>query len=88
MGEEDGAAEAAGLMGDAGILGAMVTKKSDKASVRRTSPKGVTPSKRRVSTWDDLLKIGRAIPDEDLAKLPPDLVKNFDHYAHGSPRED
>jgi hypothetical protein len=66
----------------------MVTKKINKPAARRTSAKGVAPKKRRVSTWDDLLKIGRTIPDEDLARLPPDLVKNFDHYAHGSPRED
>lgn len=63
----------------------MVTRKIDKAAA---PSKRSTPSSRRLSTWDDLLKIGRSIPDEDLAKLPPDLVKNFDHYAHGSPRED
>ena len=66
----------------------MVTKKSDKPAARRAPAKRVTPRKRGVSTWDDLLKIGRTIPDADLAKLPLDLVKNFDHYAHGSPRED
>jgi len=66
----------------------MVTKKIDKSIVRRAPSKAATPRRRRISTWDDLLKIGRSIPDEDLAKLPPDLVKNFDHYAHGSPRED
>jgi hypothetical protein len=38
--------------------------------------------------WDDLADIGRRIPEEELAKLPTDLAKNFDHYAHGSPRQD
>jgi hypothetical protein len=66
----------------------MVTKKIEKPAVRRSAAKVATPRKRRASTWDDLIKIGQAIPDEDLAKLPSDLVKNFDHYAHGSPREE
>lgn len=66
----------------------MVTKKLSKRRAPRTSSTGVAPKKRRASTWDDLLTIGRSIPAEDLAKLPTDLVKNFDHYAHGSPRED
>ena len=66
----------------------MVTKRTTKPAARRASPKPARSRSRGSSTWEDLLKIGRTIPDDDLAKLPRDLVKNFDHYAHGSPRED
>ena len=68
----------------------MVTKKSGKPTVRRVPAKRTTEKKPRASTsiWDDLAAIGRTIPDVDLDKLPRDLVKNFDHYAHGSPREE
>ena len=46
------------------------------------------PKKLKRTFWDDLADIGRRIPEEELAKLPTDLAKNFDHYAHGSPRQD
>lgn len=38
--------------------------------------------------WERLAAIGYSIPDEVLERLPKDLAKNFDHYAHGSPRQD
>lgn len=28
------------------------------------------------------------VPDEEWAKLPTDLAKNFEHYRYGYPRED
>lgn len=28
------------------------------------------------------------VPDEEWAKLPADLAKNFEHYRYGYPRED
>jgi predicted transcriptional regulator len=32
--------------------------------------------------------ISAHIPEEEWAKLPADLAKNFEHYRHGYPRED
>ncbi len=66
----------------------MVTRKIDKLAAKRSPSKRSASRAQPTSTWDDLIKIGLTIPDEDLAKLPTDLVKNFDHYAHGSPQED
>jgi predicted transcriptional regulator len=30
--------------------------------------------------------IWRDVPDEDLAKLPPDFSANLDHYLYGTPK--
>ena len=30
--------------------------------------------------WDDLADIGRSIPKEELAFLPPDAAERFDEY--------
>jgi hypothetical protein len=38
--------------------------------------------------WEELAELGRQIPDEELAKLPRDLARNFDHYLDGSPKQD
>jgi len=46
------------------------------------------PKKLKRTFWDDLGDIGKRIPAEEWDKLPRDLSKNFDHYAHGSPRQD
>ncbi|MBI5289249.1 MAG: hypothetical protein HY873_09795 [Chloroflexi bacterium] len=65
----------------------MVTKRTPatKKPAARREPR---PKKLKRTFWDDLADIGRKIPEEELAKLPTDLAKNFDHYAHGSPRQD
>ena len=64
----------------------MVTKREPaRKTVVRTAP---TKMKQEPSLWRRLAAIGDAVPDEDWAKLPRDLSKNFDHYAHGSPRQD
>jgi hypothetical protein len=38
--------------------------------------------------WRDLAAIGRRVPKEIRAELPPDLARNFDHYLDGSPKQD
>jgi hypothetical protein len=56
-------------------------------------PRVTKPPKRKVAgqpaqtLWTDLADIGRRIPDAELQRLPKDLARNFDHYAHGSSRE-
>lgn len=52
--------------------------------------KAVAPAKnpRTTNMWEELAEIGRRVPDEVWAQFPTDLAKNFDHYAHGSPREE
>ena len=68
----------------------MVTKHTTpkKKIAARRAPSPAPPKKLKRTFWDDLIEIGNRIPDEELAKLPTDLSKNFDHYAHGSPRQD
>ena len=31
--------------------------------------------------WEIVVEIGKQIPDEDFAKIPTDLARNFDHYS-------
>jgi hypothetical protein len=38
------------------------------------------------SIQDRILAIAADIPDEELARLPPDLTDNLDHYIYGSPK--
>ena len=35
--------------------------------------------------WDVLAERAAAIPESELAKLPPDLAENLDHYLYGTP---
>jgi type I restriction enzyme S subunit len=36
--------------------------------------------KQRQEFWKRFDEIAAAVPDEEWAKLPKDLVENFDHY--------
>ena len=36
--------------------------------------------------WETIVGIGRAIPEEEWARLPADLARNVDHYLYGSPK--
>jgi hypothetical protein len=67
----------------------MATQRPTKRPATR-QPRSASPRPQRTGETfiDRLVAIGHRIPDEELATLPRDLAKNFDHYAHGSPRED
>jgi len=38
------------------------------------------------SIWEVIEGISRSVPDEEWAKIPPDLSKNHDHYLYGAPK--
>lgn len=38
--------------------------------------------------WVRLVEIGRQVPDEEWAKLPTDLSRNFEHYMYGAKKEE
>jgi len=38
--------------------------------------------------WERIAAIGDRIPDEDIAQLPKDGARNFDHYVDGVPKQD
>jgi allophycocyanin beta subunit len=38
--------------------------------------------------WVRLVEIGRQVPDEEWAKLPTDLSRNFEHYMYGAEKEE
>jgi len=38
--------------------------------------------------WKWLIEIGEQVPDEEWAKLPKDLARNFEHYMYGAPKEE
>lgn len=41
-----------------------------------------------VPLWVRLVEIGRQVPDEEWAKLPTDLSRNFEHYMYGAEKEE
>ena len=38
--------------------------------------------------WEYWVEAGKRIPDEELAKIPPDFSYNLDHYLYGAPKRD
>jgi len=38
--------------------------------------------------WEAAAEMGRTVPEEEWAAVPPDLSRNLDHYLYGAPRED
>ena len=38
--------------------------------------------------WEYWVEAGKQIPDEELAKIPPDFSYNLDHYLYGAPKRD
>ena len=45
---------------------------------------GEAPDTRPIA--EVLAKIAAAIPADELAKLPPDLTDQLDHYVYGAPK--
>jgi hypothetical protein len=40
------------------------------------------------SIWERLEAIANSIPDEELAKIPPDFSANYKHYLYGWPKRE
>ena len=61
--------------------------------VRRTVPqKKALPRPRRAAPrpfdiFEFVIEQGKSIPAEELARMPRDGAKNFDHYLDGSPKQ-
>ncbi len=69
------------------IMSAMtVRRKRGPTKHFRRESRVTRPRNRRASKriWQETLQIARAIPSPDLAKLPPDLAANHDHYLYRS----
>jgi hypothetical protein len=45
------------------------------------------PQPKNLNVWERIIELGNAIPDEEIARMPRDGAKNFDHYLHGSPKQ-
>ncbi len=50
----------------------------------KTKPKRPPVKERNV--WERIVELGDAIPDQEIARMPRDGAKDFDHYLHGSPK--
>ncbi len=61
--------------------------------VRRTAPQKKTPPRpkraaaRPFDIFEYIIELGKSIPAEELARMPRDGAKNFDHYLDGSPKQ-
>ena len=38
--------------------------------------------------WEYWIEASKRIPDEELAKMPPDFSRNLDHYLYGAPKRE
>lgn len=38
--------------------------------------------------WKRIIEIGAQVPEEEWAKIPKDLARNFEHYMYGGPKEE
>ncbi len=38
--------------------------------------------------WEYWVEAGKRIPEEELAKIPPDFSYNLDHYLYGAPKRE
>ena len=54
---------------------------------QRPETKARRPQVKKLSIWERIIELGNAIPDEEIARMPRDGAKNFDHYLHGSPKQ-
>ena len=66
----------------------MVIKQLKSSGLKPKKARPPKTSMRPRSVIDRLVAIGNKIPEADLEQYPRDLAKHFDHYAHGSPRQD
>ena len=38
--------------------------------------------------WEYWIEASKQIPDEELARIPPDFSRNLDHYLYGAPKHE
>lgn len=38
--------------------------------------------------WEYWVEASKRIPEEELAKIPPDFSRNLDHYLYGAPKRE
>jgi hypothetical protein len=70
-------------------LDTTVPGKGRRRTVRVPKAKKTTPPEAMETTqafWEDLDALWESVPDEELAKLPPDLSAEIDHYVYGLPK--
>ena len=66
----------------------MVTKHTTPKKKPIREPKQPVAAKNLKRTfWDDLIEIGKRIPNEELERMPHDGAMNHDHYISGGPRK-
>jgi hypothetical protein len=51
------------------------------------APRPRTTRKRKLNIWEQIVELGNSIPDAELARMPRDGARNFDHYLDGSPKQ-
>jgi len=63
-------------------------KENQKLIDETTNGKGISLEPEEKPLWKRLMEIGAQVPDEEWAKLPRDLARNFEHYMYGAPKEE
>jgi Arc/MetJ-type ribon-helix-helix transcriptional regulator len=44
------------------------------------------PTTKTQPIWEEIQELTADVPDEEWAKLPPDLAEQHDHYIYGTPK--
>ncbi|MGK7904091.1 MAG: hypothetical protein AB4352_22315 [Hormoscilla sp.] len=50
--------------------------------------KGISLESEEKPLWKRIIEIGARVPEEEWAKIPKDLARNFEHYMYGAPKEE
>jgi hypothetical protein len=53
----------------------------------RPKPALRRPPGKKLNIWEQIVELGKRIPDDEIARMPRDGAKNFDHYLDGSPKQ-
>src|SRR5690349_10264520 len=63
----------------------LLVRKLNQARAGAGKPSGDTATAPK-PIWEEILELTADVPDEDWAKLPPDLAVQHDHYIYGTPK--
>lgn len=73
---------------DASLESLSERKENQKQIGESTNGKVISLESEEKPFWKWLIEIGEQVPDEEWAKIPKDLARNFEHYMYGAPKEE
>ena len=65
---------------------AMLVERLQREHAQAKRPSANQPEGAEKPIWEDILEMTADVPDEEWAKLPPDLAEQHDHSIYGLPK--